>query len=58
MTNKCIICGGKVKYYHGVLGYESFRCEKCGAEFTHAKAYDKSGTDVTKLVKKLEKKLK
>jgi hypothetical protein len=26
---KCILCGGELKHYDGILGYESMQCEKC-----------------------------
>lgn len=29
MKNKCL-CGGKLKYYDGALGYEAMKCLKCG----------------------------
>lgn len=30
---KCYRCGGETKYYHGMLGYEARRCQKCGHEY-------------------------
>lgn len=29
---KCPKCNGKLKYYHGLLGYESYRCVDCGCD--------------------------
>jgi hypothetical protein len=26
---KCILCGKDLKYYDGMLGYESYQCEHC-----------------------------
>jgi len=28
----CPKCGGKWRYYNGLLGYESERCEACGLD--------------------------
>jgi len=30
MIDKCPKCKGEMKYYQGILGYESFQCVKCG----------------------------
>ena len=37
ITGKCERCGStEASYYHGVLGYESVTCRKCGAVYDHS----------------------
>ena len=33
--SKCPFCKGELKYYHGVLGYEAYRCDNCKIAVDH-----------------------
>ena len=37
VVETCPKCNGKWKYYNGCLGYESFKCEKCGFDINDIK---------------------
>lgn len=37
VVKECPICGGKWKFYDGLLGYESLKCIKCGFDINDIK---------------------
>lgn len=37
-AGKCPVCLGKLKFYDGMLGYESLVCEKCGLDINDWRA--------------------
>ena len=38
----CLYCLGEFKYYHGMLGYESFQCDTCGIDINDLEPKDYS----------------
>ena len=50
--DKCYRCGGSLNYYHGLMGYEAMKCNKCGHEYAEL---TKEEYDLNKKVWKLSK---